>query len=83
MGGWSYIEVMVQGLRNAGRDLNPETLVKGLESIRNYDMGGMCPNITFGPGRHVSSFSSLILRADGKTKRYVIIDPIKEPKTPQ
>ncbi len=83
MGGWSYIEAMVQGLRNAGRDLNPETLIKGLESIRNYDMGGMCPNITFGPGRHVSSFSSLILRADGKTKRYVIIDPIKEPKTPQ
>jgi len=46
-------------------------------------MGGLCPNITFGPKRHVSSFSSLVLRADGKTKRLNIIDGFKEPKTPQ
>jgi len=83
LAGWGYIEAMVQGLRNAGKDLNPETLVKGLENIRNFDMGGLCPNITFGPKQHVSSFSSLILKADGKAKRFVIVDPIKAPKTPQ
>jgi branched-chain amino acid transport system substrate-binding protein len=80
---WGYIEALGQGLRNAGRDLNPETLVKGLESIKDFDMGGVAPNITFGPDRHVSSFSSMILRADGKAKRFVIADPIKEPLTPQ
>ena len=80
---WGYMEAMVQGLRNAGRDLNPDTLVKGLESIKNHDMGGLCPNITFGPNQHVSSFSSIVFKADGKTKRFVIIDPIKEPKSLQ
>lgn len=80
---WGYIAAMVDGLRNAGRDLNPETLVKGLENIKNFDMGGISPNISFGPKRHVSSFSSLILRADAKNKRFVIADPITEPKTPQ
>jgi hypothetical protein len=74
---------MVEGLKKAGRDLNPDSLVKGLESIKNYDMGGICPNLTFGPKQHVSSFSSLILRADAKNKRFVIIDSITEPKTPQ
>jgi branched-chain amino acid transport system substrate-binding protein len=83
LAGWGYIEAMAQGLRKAGKDLNPETLVKGLESVHNFDMGGLCPNITFGPKQHVSSFSSLILRADGKAKRFVIVDSIKEPKTPQ
>ena len=72
-----------KGSARAGRDLNPETLVNGLESVHNFDMGGLCPNITFGPKQHVSSFSSLILKADAKAKRFVIIDSIKSPKTPQ
>ncbi len=80
---WGYIAATVEGLRKAGRDLTPESFVKGLESIDNFDMGGMCPNITFGPKRHVSSFSSLILAADAKGKKFVVVDPIKEPKTPQ
>ncbi|HOI73258.1 MAG TPA: ABC transporter substrate-binding protein [Syntrophales bacterium] len=80
---WGYIESFGEGLRKAGRDLTPDSFVRGLESIQNHDMGGLCPNITFGPKRHVSSFSSLILKADGKKKRFVIVDPIREPKTPR
>jgi branched-chain amino acid transport system substrate-binding protein len=81
LAGWGYMEAMGEGLKKAGKNLTPDTLVKGLESVKNYDMGGLCPNITFGPKRHVSSFSSLILRADGKKKQFVIADPIKEPKS--
>jgi len=80
---WGYISAMVEGFKKAGPNLNPETLVRGLENIKDFDMGGICPNISFGPKRHVSSFSSLILRGDAKSKRFVIIDPIKEAKTPQ
>lgn len=83
LAGWGYIEAFVEGLRKAGRNLTPDTFVSGLESIRNHDMGGLCPDITFGPKRHVSSFSSLVLKADGKKKRFVIVDPIREPKTPR
>ncbi len=78
-----YIIAAVEGLKNAGRDLTPESYVKGLESVKNYDMGGMCPNLTFGPKQHVSSFSSLIMRADAKKKQFVVEAPLKEPKTPQ
>jgi branched-chain amino acid transport system substrate-binding protein len=80
---WGYIAATVEGLRKAGKDLDPDSYVKGIESINDFDMGGMCPNITFGPKRHVSSFSSLILSADAKGKKFVVVDPIKEPKTPQ
>jgi ABC-type branched-subunit amino acid transport system substrate-binding protein len=80
---WGYIAAAVEGLKKAGKDLTPDSYVKGLESIKEFDMGGMCPNITFGPDRHVSSFSSYILKADAKNQRFVIADPIREPKTPQ
>lgn len=80
---WGYMAAAAEGLRKAGKGLTPDSYVKGLESIKDYDMGGICPNITFGPKRHVSSFSSLILSADAKIKKFVIVDPIKEPKTPQ
>jgi hypothetical protein len=80
---WGYATAVGEGLRNAGKELTPDSYVNGLESIKGYDMGGMCPDITFGPDRHVSSFSSLVLRADGKQKKFVIIDSIREPKTPQ
>jgi hypothetical protein len=46
-------------------------------------MGGLCPNITFGPNQHVSSFSSIVFKADGKAKRFVIVDTIREPKSIQ
>jgi branched-chain amino acid transport system substrate-binding protein len=80
---WGYITAVVEGLEKAGKDLTPDSFVKGLESIKDYDMGGMCPNITFGPKRHVSSFSSMVLKADAKKMKFVIADPIKAPKTPQ
>jgi branched-chain amino acid transport system substrate-binding protein len=72
LAGWGYIAAAIEGLRKAGKDLTPDSYVKGLESIKDYDMGGMCPNMTFGPKRHVSSFSSLVLRADAKQKKFVI-----------
>jgi branched-chain amino acid transport system substrate-binding protein len=73
--------VLGEGLRKAGRNLTPETLIKGLESVKDFDMGGLVPNATFGPKQHVMSFSSMILRADAKSKRFVIESPIKEPRT--
>jgi hypothetical protein len=83
LAGMGYAIAVVEGLKKAGKDLTPESFVKGLESIKDYDMGGMCPNITFGPKRHVSSFASLVLKADAKKMKFVVIDPLKEPKTPQ
>lgn len=82
-GAWAYFAAMVEGLKQAGPNLTPETLVKGLEKVNNLDVGGMCPNITFTPKRHVGYFSSLVVKADAKSKRFVTISPIKEPKTPQ
>jgi branched-chain amino acid transport system substrate-binding protein len=80
---WTYFAAMVDGLKEAGPNLTPESFIKGLEKVNNLDAGGMSPNITFTPKRHVGYFSSLVVKADAKNKRFVTISPIKNPKTPQ
>lgn len=79
---YNHAIALAEGLKRAGRNLTPESLVEGLESIKDFDMGGSTPNLTFGPKRHVSSFSSLILSGNAAKKRFDIVDPFKEPKIP-
>jgi branched-chain amino acid transport system substrate-binding protein len=80
---WTYLAAMVEGINNAGRNLTPEALIKGVESIKDMDVFGMCPKLSFGPKRHVGYFSSMVLKADAKNMRFVVESPIKEPKSPQ
>ncbi|MGD2187983.1 MAG: ABC transporter substrate-binding protein [Desulfobacterales bacterium] len=82
-GSWTYFAAMVEGLKLAGPNLTPESFIKGLEKVKNLDVGGVCPKITFSPKRHVGYFSSLVVKADAKNKRYHIISAVKDPKTPQ
>ncbi len=82
-GSWTYFAAMVEGLKQAGPDLTPEAFIRGLEKVKNLDVGGTSPNITFTSGRHVGYFSSMVVRADVKGKRFRIISPNMNPKTPQ
>lgn len=82
-GSWTYFAAMVEGLKLAGRDLTPESFIMGLEKMKDLDVGGICPKITFTPDRHVGYFSSLVVQADVKNMRFNVISPIKDPVTPQ
>ena len=80
---WTYFASMVEGLKQAGPDLTPESFIKGLEKVTDLDTGGASPKVSFTPKRHVGYFSSLVVKADAKNKRFVTVSPIKDPKTPQ
>jgi branched-chain amino acid transport system substrate-binding protein len=45
--------VAVEGLKNAGADLNRETFMEGLEKIKDLDTGGITEPVTYGPGDRV------------------------------
>jgi branched-chain amino acid transport system substrate-binding protein len=49
----SYLtaNVLIEGLRRAGPQLDTETLVDKLESVHDFDMG-LGPRVSFGPGEH-------------------------------
>lgn len=37
LAGFMFVEPMVEGLRRAGKDLNPDTFVKAMETIKNWN----------------------------------------------
>jgi branched-chain amino acid transport system substrate-binding protein len=61
--GWLSAQLLMEGLRRAGRDLDTEKLVEALESIRGLDMGIGVP-ITFGPSEHQGSHKVWGLQLD-------------------
>ncbi|MEW6480414.1 MAG: ABC transporter substrate-binding protein [Pseudomonadota bacterium] len=69
MEGFAAAKVMVEGLRRAGGSPTPEKLRDALESIRNYDMGGL--KLSYGPDNHTGlDFADLsIVDASGRFRR--------------
>jgi len=70
----------IEGLKNAGRDLTPETMLKGMEMIKDWKPEGMGAPTTFGPGRRNGVNGIRIMRAEkGKhvpISGYAIFEPI-------
>ncbi|NEX64047.1 ABC transporter substrate-binding protein [Noviherbaspirillum galbum] len=53
MEGFVAAKVLVEGLRRAGSNPTRKSLIRGLESMRNVDMGGM--TVDYGEARHFGS----------------------------
>ena len=58
---------LVEGLKNAGRDLTPESMIKGMEKINNWKPEGVGAPVTYGPDRrHGSNASRMGQAKEGK-----------------
>lgn len=66
MEGYLTAKVFTEGLRRAGRNLTRDSLISGLESMREVNLGGFIVN--YGPNNHMgSTFTDLtIVGRDGK-----------------
>lgn len=78
--GWFAGMLIHNGLKNAGRDLRPETVVEGLERIYNFDTGGICGIVSFGPDDHKPIDYSRFYKADVDKKQFVPISDWRKPK---
>jgi branched-chain amino acid transport system substrate-binding protein len=69
MEGYLAARVFTEGLRRAGRNPSRDSLISGLESISNFNLGGF--NVDFSSRDHVASrFVDLsMLTGDGKVSR--------------
>ncbi|MDY7033414.1 MAG: ABC transporter substrate-binding protein [Thermodesulfobacteriota bacterium] len=72
-GGWMVTSVFVEGLKRAGRNLDEDTLISSLESIKNYDNGGLCSPISFSSTSHKGGNAAKIFKADPKAGKYVAL----------
>ena len=69
MEGYMAAKVLVEGLRRAGPNLTRERFIQALESIRDYDLGGVV--VSFGPKDHTGSeyVETTIIGKDGRFRR--------------
>jgi ABC-type branched-subunit amino acid transport system substrate-binding protein len=67
--GYVAAKTFLEGLRRAGGNPNQETLIAGLESMREHNLGGFF--VDFNPQKHAGSrFVDLtILTQDGRVRR--------------
>jgi ABC-type branched-subunit amino acid transport system substrate-binding protein len=67
--GYAGAKVLVEGLRRAGKAPTTESLVKGLDSMSNFDLGGM--KVGFTPSDHtgLDYVEVSVIGADGKFRR--------------
>jgi len=71
--GWLAALILAEGAKRAGKDLNHETLVAGLEKIRNFDTGGLTGPISYGPNRRKANDCGRFCKADVEKERFVAI----------
>ena len=77
LNGWFVSKLIHKALENAGRGLTPETVVQGLEKIRNLDT--ICGIVSFGPDDHKPIDYSRFYKADVEKKQLVPITGWRKP----
>ena len=56
---------LAEGIKNAGRNLTPESMIKGMEMIKNWKAEGVGAPVTYGPGRRHGVNASRMGQARG------------------
>ena len=64
LSGMIGVAYAAEGLKNAGRNLTPEALIKGMEMIKNWKPEGMGAPVSFGPNKRHGVNASRIMRAE-------------------
>ncbi len=58
---------LVEGLKNAGRNLTPESMIRGMEKIKEWKAENLGARVTYGPDRHNGNNASRMGQAKGGT----------------
>ena len=78
--GWILGFLIGEGLKNAGRDLDREAFLKGLEAINNFDTKGICGIIDYGPNDHKPIDYSRFYKTDPERGKLIPITDWRKPK---
>jgi branched-chain amino acid transport system substrate-binding protein len=77
--GWINGLIFCEALKRAGRDLTREGFIKAMESMSNFNTGGLAGVIDFGPNRHFADTSGRVFKADLDKKTWVPITNWRKP----
>ncbi len=72
--------VYAEGLKRAGENLTPESFKNGLETLKDFDTGGIVPPVTYTSTSHAPTTMSRLYRADPDRGVMVAITDWRTPK---
>ena len=73
---WLFAEAM----KRAGKDLNPDTLKAAMETLTDYDTGGIFPPVNYTDKSHAPAEMVKFFKADVPNKRLITITDWRKPK---
>ncbi|KAF0122628.1 MAG: amino acid/amide ABC transporter substrate-binding protein HAAT family [bacterium] len=76
---WVSAMTFAEAMKRAGKDLNPDSMVNALESFNNFDTGGLCAPITYGPDKHKGGNSTMLFKADVEKGRLISVGDWRKP----
>ncbi|MFH1116494.1 MAG: ABC transporter substrate-binding protein [Pseudomonadota bacterium] len=72
--------VYLEGMKRAGKDLTPETFKKSLETLRDFDTGGIVPPVTYTPESHAPTTLTRLYRGNPEKGVMTAITDWRTPK---
>lgn len=72
--------IMVEGMTRCGKDLTREKFIRELESMKDFDTGGISGKITYSSGDHCPLSAMRLVKANPKTLRYEAVSDWGYPK---
>jgi ABC-type branched-subunit amino acid transport system substrate-binding protein len=63
-------QLLVEGLKRAGRDLSREKLIAALEGLYEFETG-LTPPLTYGPNRRVGAAGAYIVNVETEKKQFI------------
>lgn len=68
--GWIMANIYAEAMKKAGENLTKESFQKALESLDNFDTGGLMYTVNFSPTDHIGANGVKILKAEPETGRF-------------
>lgn len=63
--GYTFGRLIVEGMERAGRDLTRERFIDAMESLKDWDAGGVMPNVSFSATNHHAQRAGFICEMRG------------------
>jgi ABC-type branched-subunit amino acid transport system substrate-binding protein len=63
--GYTFGRLVVSGVERSGRDLTRERFIDAMEGLRNWDAGGVMPDVSFSAANHHAQHAGFICEMQG------------------
>ncbi|MFH1624366.1 MAG: ABC transporter substrate-binding protein, partial [Pseudomonadota bacterium] len=75
---WLYAVVSVEGLKRSGREIDRESFIDKMETIKNFDTGGLSGPINYSSTSHKGGNTWKIFKADISTGKFIPLTEWRE-----